>query len=344
VIRRGLLPTLAIALFAAAPAAAAAPEGPRLALVEFGSKPDRLVLNSVDQDGGGPLTIAGGGKRTRPLPMLFDAPSWSGDGGSIAFSGFGGKLAGSKGFVIEGTQIYVVGADGTGLRAVPGTTDALGPVFSPDGRTIAFTRIRVRRRMTRRGEEEVVYRSWSVWAVDLAGGGSRRLTPWRNGLLMTASSFSPDGSTLAVSRRKSGRAEPEVLALPLAGGAAAVIARNASDGVYSPDGTRLAFLRVGRAGDSDLFTIDADGTDRRRLTRTPDGLEVWPSWDPSGQRLVVTRVSGDAERAFFGLGNAVIEMNADGSCPTTILRNRNVAFFGATWQPGPGREAGRIAC
>ena len=343
-IRRGLLPTLVLALFTAAHVAAAAPDGPRLALVEFGSKPDRLVLNSVDQDGGRPLRIAGGGKRARPLPMYFDAPSWSGDGGSIAFSGIGGKLAGSRGFVIEGTQIYVVGADGAGLRPVPGTTEGLGPVFSPDGRTIAFTRIRERKRTTRREGERVVYRSWSVWVVDVAGGGSTRLTPWRNGLLMIASSFSPDGSTLAVSRRKSEGAEPEVIAMPLDGGAAAVIARHASDGVYSPDGTRLAFLQVDRLGDSDLFTIGADGTDRRRLTSTPRGLEVWPSWDPSGQRLVVTRVSAEEERGFFGLGNAVIEMNADGSCRTTILRDRDIAFFGATWQPGPGREAGPIAC
>jgi len=59
---------------------------------------------------------------------------------------------------------------------------------------------------------------------------------------------------------------------------------------------------------------------------------------------VVTKVNTGTERGLFGFGDAVIEMNADGSCPTTILRDRNVAFYGATWQPGPGREAGPIAC
>ena len=59
---------------------------------------------------------------------------------------------------------------------------------------------------------------------------------------------------------------------------------------------------------------------------------------------MVTRVNAETERGFFGFGDAVVEMNVDGSCPTTILRNRNVAFYGATWQPGAGREVGPIAC
>jgi len=343
-IRRGLCLALALTLVAAVHALAAAPEGPRLALVELGSGPARLVLNSVDPEGGQALTLAGGGKRVRPLPMYFDAPSWSGDGGSIAFAGIGGKVEGSEAFAIEGTQIYLVGADGSGLRAVPGTTESLGPVFSPDGRTIAFTRIRERTRKTRKGREQISYRSYSVWLVDLAGGSSIRLTPWRNGLLMSPSSFSPDGSTLAVSRQKSEHAAAELLAMRLDGSGSTVIARRATDGVYSPDGTKLAFLGVDGKGHSDLFSIDADGTDRRRLTRTPKGLEIWPSWDPSGQRLVVTRVARDERGLLFGLGNAVVEMNADGSCPRTVLKDRDIAFFGATWQPGPGREAGPIAC
>jgi Tol biopolymer transport system component len=343
-IRRALLLATALALIASVHAIASAPEGPRLAVVEFGSRPDRLLLNSVDQAGGEPLRLAGGGKRVRPLPMFFDTPSWSGDGGSIAFVGIGGKVAGSNGFAIQGTQIYVVGADGSGLRPVPGTTESAGPVFSPNGQTIAFTRIRERKRKTRHGGERTTYRSFSVWLVDLAGGGSTRLTPWRNGLLMSPSSFSPDGSTLAISRQKSEHADVEVVAMRLDGGGSTVIARRATQGVYSPDGTKLAFLRVDGNGRSDLFTTNADGTDRRRLTRTPKGLELWPSWDPSGRRLVVTRLTGGTERALLGLGDAVIEMNADGSCPRTVLRDRDIAFFGATWQPGPGHEAEPIGC
>ncbi len=343
-IRRALCLAGVLALVAAVHAVAAAPEGPRLALVEFGSKPDRLVLNSVDPSGAQALRIAGGGKRVRPLPLFFDGPSWSGDGSLLAFTGLGGKVEGTSAFTHEGTQMYVVGADGTGLRPVPGTTEGLGPVLSPDGRTIAFTRIRERKRKTRDGREKLVYRSWSAWIAGVDGDGSTPLTPWRNGLRITPSSFSPDGSTLVMSRSKGDRADPEIVAVRLDGGGSTVIARNASGGVYSPDGSTLAFLRADGGGDTDLFTIGADGSGLHRLTRTPGRSEVWPGWDPSGRRLVVTKVNTGTERGFFGFGDAVIEMNADGSCPTTILRDRNIAFYGATWQPGPGREAGPIAC
>jgi TolB protein len=342
--RRALCLAAVLALVAAVHAIAAAPEGPRLALVEFGNKPDRLVLKSVDAGGGRSLRIAGGGKRVRPLPMFFDGPSWSGDGSLIAFTGLGGKVEGTSGFALEGTQIYVVGADGAGLRPVPGTTESIGPVLSPDGRSVAFTRTRERKRRTRGKGEKVVYRSWSAWIAGVDGDGSTRLTPWRNGLRITPSSFSPDGSTLLVSRSKSGRADPELLAMRLDGAGSTVIAHDASAGVYSPDGSRLAFLRADAGGDSDLFTLGADGSNLRRLTRTPKRFEVWPGWDPSGRRLVVTRVNAETERGFFGFGDEVIEMNVDGSCPRTILTNRNVAFYGATWQPGLGREAGPIAC
>jgi Tol biopolymer transport system component len=343
-IRRALCLAAVLALVAAVHAIAAAPEGPRLALVEFGSKPDRLVLKSVDAGGAQSLRIAGGGKKVRPLPLFFDSPSWSGDGSSITFTGIGGKVEGTSAFALEGTQIYVVGADGAGLRPVPGTTESIGPVLSPDGRSVAFTRIRERKRRTPRRGEEVLYRSWSAWIAGVDGDGSTRLTPWRNGLRISPSSFSPDGSTLVMSRSKGTRAGPELVAIRLDGGGSTVITRNASGGVYSPDGSRIAFLRGDGKGATDLFTIGADGSDARRLTRTPKRIEVWPSWDPSGRRLVVTRVSAKTERKFFGFGDAVIEMNADGSCPRTILRNRDIAFYGATWQPGPGREAAPISC
>jgi hypothetical protein len=50
------------------------------------------------------------------------------------------------------------------------------------------------------------------------------------------------------------------------------------------------------------------------------------------------------ERTVFGFGDAVMEINADGSCPTKILSAPGVAFLSPVWQPGPGREAGPIVC
>jgi hypothetical protein len=46
----------------------------------------------------------------------------------------------------------------------------------------------------------------------------------------------------------------------------------------------------------------------------------------------------------LGLGDAVMEINADGSCATKVLFAPKNAFLSPVWQPGPGREAGPIAC
>ncbi|MBK8004365.1 MAG: PD40 domain-containing protein [Gemmatimonadetes bacterium] len=56
-------------------------------------------------------------------------PSWSPDGKSLVFTGYVGGLS----------DLFIVGADGKGLRRLTGDRYAdLHPVWSPDGKTIAF--------------------------------------------------------------------------------------------------------------------------------------------------------------------------------------------------------------
>lgn len=315
--------------------AAAVPEGPRLALIKWDFFEERYVLVTVDRTGAQPLRLAGGGERTRPLPDIFEAPVWSPDGSSIVFSGVAHRLEGGP----RAYRLYIVGADGHGLRPLLGTRGATSPAFAPDGHSIAFAR------PWRRGA--------SIWLADLAGGPPRRVTPKRRGHYMFPGSFSPDGGTL-LATRYSGRQE-EVVALHLATGEIETVLRHADFPVYSPDGTTLAFLhwRAKRRRDgtrtyfSDLFTIGVDGSGLRRLTHTPDQNELFPSWNPSGERIAFVRYLPEPVESLFvaiGLGASVMQMNPDGTCPKEILEPSIEAIYGTAWQPGPGREAGRIPC
>ena len=99
------------------------PEGTRLAFLAPGTdlNNDIFVINA---DGTGETNI------TQSIEDEF-WPSWSPDGGKIAFSrvALGGSLL--------GTGVFVVDADGTNLVRVPtGTTDVSTLLWSPDGSRI----------------------------------------------------------------------------------------------------------------------------------------------------------------------------------------------------------------
>jgi hypothetical protein len=75
-----------------------------------------------------------------------------------------------------------------------------------------------------------------------ASADPRRRRPC--GLFASPSSFSPDGSTLAISRQW--RERPAAVAIRLDGSGEAVLAQNAGAPVYSPDGSRLALTTIGK--------------------------------------------------------------------------------------------------
>jgi dipeptidyl aminopeptidase/acylaminoacyl peptidase len=329
-------------------AASRAPAGPRLAIVKFNFFSFRFELETVDETGLQPFPLAGGGEWKRPLPEWFAPPTWSPDGSSLVFSGIARRLFGGP----RGTRLYVVEADGTDLRPLRGTHGAFQPVFSPDGHTVAFGRIGFRESKNKQGKKIFVPRSSSIWLVDLAGGAPRRLTPARNGHYLYPDSFSPDGSTL-LATREVGSGPSDAVALGLGGGGTRTVIRHALDPIYSPDGSRIAFVREhslkrkGGKGSTtlDLFIARANGGGVRRLTSGPKD-DVFQRWDPSGKRIAFVRYRPEVtESDELGIGSTIMEMNADGSClHAAVAASRGTAFYGVAWQPGPGREAGRIAC
>jgi Tol biopolymer transport system component len=323
-------------------AGAAAPEGPRLAFFKLSREPERLELLTVDSRGAMPLRLAGGGRG--PSPFLFSPPAWSPDGSQIAFSSAVGAL---------GFRLYAASADGAGVRAIPGA-GGYGPVFSPDGRTIAFAKFRIRHRRVE-GKRVRTYEAVSVWVADVDRGEPRRLTRWRNGLSQFPSSFSPDGATLAMTRVDEARTqEPEAVLLSLASGRIDLLAENSGQPVFSPDGTEVALVRQhlrrlpprnrGRVEETtDLYALDFGDSRLHRLTNTPSVFELWPGWNPSGERLAYTQLR-TTESLAGPLNGVAMQINPDGTCRAKVAGGKHSVIFGVAWQPGPGREAGRIDC
>lgn len=329
-----------------------APQGPRLAVVTGDISSFRTELTTIDETGALPLRLAGGGEGTRPLPEWFEAPSWSPDGLKIAFSGLARSFESGP----SGVRLYVVGANGRDIRPLRGTHGSSSPVFTADGSAVAFSRYRFRPTVNRRGKKEFTARSASIWLASLAGDAPRRITPERKGLFLFPASFLPGGKRL-LATRLSGQGPEEAVSIRLDSGKMSLLLHRAAEPIASPDGTRVALTRWQRLGlsggkktrASDLFTIGIDGKGLRQITKTRRRDELFPSWNPSGERLAFVRnppVAGKlTELDNFGIGGKIMQANVDGSCMRTLLGpSPSTGLYGAVWQPGSGREAGRIEC
>jgi Tol biopolymer transport system component len=337
---------------------ASASEAPQLAISKIAATRKSLQssIELADESGRGASPLYRTTGKELPFPTPFGVLAWFPDGDRLVFSGVVGtqhQPAGSS----PRTRLFVLTAPGGRPQALPGTDFGVDPVVSPDGTAVAFARERRRFRANRHGGETEVYRGTSTWVLALASGTLHQVTPVRNGLSELPSSFSPDGRSLLVTRREGRKFSSDLLSVAISSGDGSVIARGASDGIYSPDGSRIAFLRghertfteggsVTTVTLTDLFVMSVAGSGLHRLTNTPQTVEFAPSWDPSGSRLAFTRL-GDihSEASLFGFGATTVEVNPDGSCETTLPGSgSNAGIVAAAWRPGPGRAAGPLSC
>lgn len=92
--------------------------------------------------------------------------------------------------------------------------------------------------------------------------------------------------------------------------------------VWSPDGTRIAY-RARSGGNSDVWVMDADGSNKTRLT-TDSGFDGDPRWSPDGSQLLFTSDrTGDYE---------IWIMDVDGSNQRN-LTNHPADDEYPTWSP-----------
>jgi len=122
--------------------------------------------------------------------------------------------------------------------------------------------------------------------------------------------------------------------------------------VWSPDGSKLAYTRQAPlpGGLTDIFVMDADGTNQTNLTNTPSVDEWEVNWSPDGSKLAYTRHTWPTTRENQP---DIYVMNSDGTDPVNITDSMpegmssgypnwspdgsKIAFQSGPWEDAPGR-------
>ena len=107
---------------------------------------------------------------------------------------------------------------------------------------------------------------------------------------------------------------------------------------WSPDGSQLAFTSS-RDGNSELYTMDADGKNLRRLTHHPS-IDTSPTWSPQGHQLAfVSDRSGSLQVYVVGVdGTGLRRITFESHCdrPTWSPAPYNEIAYSS--QTGPGHD------
>ena len=208
-------------------------------------------------------------------PIRFPrTPDISPDGKQIAFSYLG--------------DIWIVEAIGGVARPVTmHEAHDYAPVFSPDGRSLAFSSNR--------------HGSYDVFVVPTVGGKPKRLTFDSGHDVVTG--WTPDGKNVVFTSTRGidYPGQPEAYTVPVEGGAEKRLNLfEAKEAQFAPVGDKVAFVRGpgtwyrrGYRGSSndDIYLASSDGKGTKQLT-THDGQDTAPMWSRDGKKLYYVTDAG----------------------------------------------------
>jgi Tol biopolymer transport system component len=239
--------------------------------------------------------------------------TYRGDNGRLAF-----------GMNVNGnTDVYSVRPDGQDLQRL--TTDPgfdACAAYSADGGRIAYC--------SGQGGGPV-----QVWTMNQDGSDKQQVT--HMGFTAIFPDFSPDGSKIVFCAGATtfGR---DIYVVNSDGTDLRQLTNGVGNNVYpafSPNGRKIVFTS-NRTGTSQVWLMNADGSDQHQLTFDPAPKDQVPDWSPNGSKIAyLADTHGIAD-----MGNSwgdIWVMNANGSHQHPITHD--ATDYGTAWSPDSTRIA-----
>jgi Tol biopolymer transport system component len=277
------------------------PTGMLLPPVSWSADGNRVAFNRAD---GGLYATTGAGTEVVQLAPAGTSPLWSEDGRKVAF------LAAESGTELCCWDIFVAESDGSAVVQVTDGLTLLDYDFAANGSLLTYAQA---------NESHTNY----VLTVIHPDGTGKREIPTPGICCPQLARLSPDGSKVVymayTDEEGANGPDYEIYVSPTdASGPAVAVSNNPGAGswpVWSPDGTRIAFVSGGLSSGR-LRVVNPDGSGQIDLTPEEDVSE--PTWSPDGTRI-----------AYRGSLGHVFVANADGSGRIELAPNMDSSKL--TW-------------
>ena len=201
----------------------------------------------------------------------------------------------------------------------------ISATVSPDGRHIAYVE-------SEQGRQ-------SLWIQQVAGGQSLRLIPDQS-VAYWSHAFTPDGNDIVYGLKSNDDPEGALYSISMLGGSPKRLVGNIDSApTYSPDGRRMAYLRLRHPSldQTSLMVAGADGSNPTTLmsVRLPEYVAGiffgGPAWSPDG-KIIVTSL-GRRGSAGSDVRATLIQVSVETGAVSTLADPGWLVAAQAAWMP-----------